>query len=194
MPNAGRLAGAVDETAGTIELAGHGLSLNDSVSFRAEAGGSLPSPLAAGVGYFAIPVDDDHFRVALSSGGAALDLYLVGARVIVIVPLPILAKIEWATEVMNDLLPAAIVPLTSPYPPIVRMTCAEIAAGALGFYSGGVSKSLTDMLDAARKRLERWARGVPIRGTNAPSPAGLSAAVIAPYADGSGWARYGGIR
>jgi len=158
----------------SFELEGHGLGANASVSFRAEAGGSLTSPLVAGTRYYALVVDDDHFQVSLTSGGAAVDLLTTGSRVLLITPLPIDAKIEYASELIQDLIPSALLPLVQPYPRIVVMTCAELAAGALGYYAGEVSKSMSELLDLARKRLDRWSKGVPIRGTNAPVSAGLS--------------------
>lgn len=190
--NPGRLAGTVSIVANSIELEGHGFGADSSVSFRAEASGSLPSPLISGTAYFALPLDDDHFSVATSAGGAAVDLTTIGSRIVVIAPLPITSAIEYASALIDDMLPAHVVPLTSPYPPVVRVTCAELAAGKLSYFSGGVSKSLTELLDLARKRMERWAKGVPIRGTNAPKAASLSTVAVAPHEDSRGWSRYGG--
>ena len=71
LPNPGRLAGVVSAADNTIELDVHGFALDDLVSFRAEAGGSLPLPLVAGADYYAIPVRESYFSVASVAGGPA---------------------------------------------------------------------------------------------------------------------------
>lgn len=193
LPNEGRLAASASAAADTIELDGHGFALNGPVSFRAEAGGSLPEPLDEGTTYYAIPVTPDAFSVAAAEGGAAIDLTTDGERVVVIAPLPIDAAIAWASRIIDDSLPAHLVPLEEPLPEIVRMTCAELAAGKLLTYTGREAESLTAMVDQAQKRLMRWGKGVPIRGTNAPKPANLAASATVPYKDPRGWNRYGGL-
>lgn len=190
--NQSRLVGDISVAANTFELESHGFPLNFPVSFRGEAGGSVPAPLEDGPTYYAVPVDDDHFSVALTSGGAVVDLTSAGSRVRVVFRLPVLEAIEYGSELVIDMLPAHVVPLVAPYPRIVSMTVAEIAAAKLGYCSGGVSKSLADMLDQAQKRLARWATGVPIRGVNAPQGASLSSVAL-PRSDVNGWSRYGGI-
>jgi hypothetical protein len=193
LPNPGRLAGSVSSVTDAIELQVHGFALNDVVTFRAEAGGSLPAPLVAGTSYYAIPAGESYFKVSSSLGGDALDLTTAGSRVVVIAPLSLDSACIWASAVIDDMLPAHVVPLTAPYPPIVRITAAELAASKLGFFTGNVPKTLTQIFDYARKRLERWASGVPIKGTNAPKPAQLSCGAGLGYSDTQGWKRYGGI-
>lgn len=193
LPNPGRLAAFVDATANTITLNTHGFAQDDPVSFRAEAGGSLPAPLGEGLYYFAAPVTDDSFSVALTASGAVIDLLTEGTRTIVIAPLPIAAAISWASRVIDDMLPAHLVPLALPVAEIVRMTCAELAAGKLLSRTGAQSKSLSEIVDAANKRLSRWALGVPIRGENAPAPANLATSATVPYRDSRGWSQFGGI-
>lgn len=189
----GRLAGSVSAADDSIELDGHGFADDDPVSFRAESGGTLPAPLAEGVEYRAIALDASFFRVAATAGGAAIDLTTSGSGVVVIAPLPIAGALDWASRVIDDMLPAHVVPLSAPYPEIVRMTCAELAAGKLLTLTGQASKSLAEMVDFAQRRLARWAKGVPVRGTNAPAPASLAQGATLPYYDARGWARYGGL-
>lgn len=193
IPNPGRIAESVDASADSITLGEHGFSAGDRVRFRAEAGGSLPTGLSAGVEYYAIPLTDSTFSVSLTDGGAAVDLSSAGARVKVIAPLPLDAAITWASRLVDDMLPAALVPLTLPVPPIVEMTTAELAIWKISTRAGSVPKSLGDIFDLAKKRLERWATGVPIRGENAPEPAGLAASASVPYLDPRGWNRFGGL-
>lgn len=189
----GRLVAEVDTTADTLELNAHDFTGDEVVTFRAEAGGSLPSPLAAGVEYYAQPVNEWLFGVAAVEGGSVIDLTTAGSRIVVLTESPREAARDWATAVIDDMLPAHLVPLSAPVPPIVRMTCAELAAGKLGYMAP--DKSLTMLIDFAQKRLQRWATGVPLRGENAPAVANLaaSAAVATSTADTRGWRRYGGI-
>lgn len=199
IPNPARLAADPPASASTdaIELDGHGFELDDPVTFRAEAGGSLPSPLVAGTQYYAIPVGESYFKVAASAGGAVIDLTTAGSGVVVIAPLPTEKAREFATALIDDMIPSHAVPLTAPYPPIVVMTCAELAAAKLAARQGAASVSLSGVADAARKRLERWAQGIPIRGTNtsAQTPTNLArsaTALAAPALDVRGWNRWGG--
>ena len=190
--NPARDVESVDATANTLTLGAHGFTLNDPVSFRAEAGGSLPAPLAAGTTYYAIPADADTFSVSTTEDGAAVNLTTAGERFVAIDPLPVTAAISWASQIIDDMLPAHVVPLDADaIPEIVRFTCAELAAGKLAARSGNGSKSLTEIVDAANKRLARWGKGVPIRGAVEPPHAGLSASASAPFRDRRGWWKYG---
>jgi hypothetical protein len=193
VPNPGRLVYAFDATANTCALDVHGFATDDPVLFQTEAGGALPTALAEGVTYYAKPVDESHFQVAATAGGTAISLAGTADNVLAISPLPVGAAIEWGARVIDDMLPAHIVPLSSPYPPIIVQTNAELAAGKLASRGGYVSKALTDILDGARKRLERWAKNVEIRGENAPAPAQGAAVATVPYCDARGWSRFGGL-
>jgi hypothetical protein len=192
VPNPGRVVASADATANTITLDVHGFVLNDPVAFRAEAGGSLPTPLAEGSTYYAIPLTESTFSVAAAEDGAAVDLSSAGSRFVTIVPLPVDASIAWASRVIDDMLPAHLVPLEEPIPEIVRMTAAELAAHKI-MAGKGLSKTMGEMVDSARKRLERWGKGVPIRGENAPPPANKSISATVPFLDRRGWGRFGGI-
>lgn len=191
--NEGRLVDSASVSSNTFELDVHGFDSGQELTFRAEAGGSLPSPLVAGTIYYAVPVSESRFSVAATSGGAAIDLTTAGSGVVVVAELSESSAREWASRMIDDMIPAHLVPLISPYPATVVMTCAELAAGKLLSLQGQQSRSLGEIADAARKRLERWGRGVPIRGTNAPKAAALAASASAPYNDGRGWRTYGGI-
>jgi hypothetical protein len=193
IPNPGRHAASASTSTDAITLDEHGFDLGDLVSFRAESGGSLPSPLAAGTTYYALPVSDSIFQVSEEPEGDAIELTSVGSIFLVLAPLPKAAAIAWASRAIDDMLPAHLVPLTEPISPIVSMTCAELAAAKLGYYSGAVSRSLGAMSDEARKRVERWAKGVPIRGEDKPALANKAVSASLPYNDGRGWNRNGGI-
>jgi hypothetical protein len=191
--NAGRLVASVNTTANTLTLDVHGFALNDPIRFRADAGGTLPAPLVEGTDYFAIPVGESTFSVAAAADGSAIDISAAGSRTLVIAPLPIESALNWASRLIDDMLAGHPVPLEAPIPEIVRMTCAELAAGKLQALRGVSSVSLTAMIDGAQKRLARWALGVPVRGEGAQQPAQLSASASVPYSDARGWNRFGGL-
>ncbi|OFV81996.1 MAG: hypothetical protein A2Y78_00230 [Acidobacteria bacterium RBG_13_68_16] len=193
VPRTARLVASVDTATNRLELDGHGFAGGDAVTFRAEGGGSLPGGLTAGVTYYALPVDEAYFQVAATSGGSAIDLTTAGSRILVIPPSPIPAALDWASALIDDMLPAHVVPLTAPYPPIVVMTCAELAAWKVLAQTGAATASLDDVTKAAQERLVLWSKGAPIRGTNAPAAASLATSAAAPRT-GSAWSSYGGIR
>lgn len=196
LANPGRLAATASSATNTFQLDQHGFALNDAVTLRAESGGgALPAPLVAGVTYYAVPVNDSAFSVAASLDGAVIDLTTNGVRVVVGAQLPLAAAIKFGAALIDDMLPAHIVPLTAPFPPIVVMTNAELAIGKLTTSTGNSSKSLGEMVDAARSRLARWAAGVPLRGENVPPAANLSTTAVATATarDCRGWRRWGGL-
>lgn len=192
-PNPGRLAASVDAVGNFIVLDAHGFASDDEVRFRAEAGGSLPAPLAANVTYYALPLGESTFSVRATPGGAAIDLTSAGSKVLCIAPLPLAATRAWASRLIDDFLAGHPVPLEAPIPEIVRFTAAELAAGKLLALMGGASKSLSDIEGEARKRIERWGKGLPVRGEGSQQPAQLAASASVPYSDPRGWSRWGGL-
>lgn len=201
--NPGRPADAASAADDTVTLDVHGFALNDQISFRPEAGGRLPMPLAPGVTYFAIPVSESAFSVAAIVDGPAIDLTTDGVRIVVIAPLNFTAAIAFGAEIINDRLPAHCVPLIAPYPPIIMMTNAVLAGGKL--MNGSASQSLMQLVDEAEKRVERWGKGQPLRGTNTEKQTRANVALAGdgtsspslntslPVFDRVGWNRFGGL-
>jgi hypothetical protein len=195
IPNEGRLALSVDTAADTFALGDHSFATGDPVHFRAEMGGSLPAPLVAGVVYYAIATTDDTFQVSAAVGSGAINLTTAGSEILVIAPLPIDQAISYGARVIDQALVAHGVPLDAPYHELVVMTNAELAAGKLGYFSGGTSKSLADMIVTAQARLAEWAKGVQLRGLNtAPEErTNMAVTLTAPACDRRGWSRYGAL-
>ncbi len=194
IPNPGRPLASVSSSANELTLDEHGLSENTLFRLRVEAGGDMPGGLSAGTPYYALPVDDSRFQVRAVADGPAIDITSDGdaERVILIVPLDPESWIRWASRLIDELLPAHVVPLVAPYPEVVVMTTAELAAGkGLGF-GGTSSRTLMQARDAAEKRLERWGKGIPVRNAPGQTPANLAQAATVPYRDRRGWSRYGG--
>jgi len=174
-----------------LELDAHGFALGTEVQFRAAGGGGLPVPLSHAVKYYASPVDDWRFQISLAPGGVAVNLTSEGTTFLVLAPVPVEAAIERASRVIDDMLPSSVVPLIDPVADIIRMSTAELAAYYLTASNGTQTKSLTEVYDATRRRVERWARHVPVRGENAPPTAQRS--VIATSTNRSAWSRFAGI-
>lgn len=187
LSNPARLVESVTTASNILTLDQHGFSTDDSVRFRVEPGGSMPDPLVENTEYFAVYVNDNDFSVALTSGGSAVDLTTAGKDILVVAEIPFASTIAWASEMINDMLPAHVVPLEEPYPEIVIMTCAELAAGKLMARQGNSPSDLSSVVANAQKRLERWGKGVPIRGTDAPTRHNLSVSAGRAYNDSTGW-------
>lgn len=197
LTNPGRLVSSANVATSALTLNVHGFVTGDAVRVRPETQSTLPAPLAEGVTYYAIALDADRFQLSLSIGGAPIILTSTGTgrTVVVAAGLPVSSAIRWASALIDEHLPAHIVPLADPIPEIVRATCAELAAHKLLARTGTTTESLSKTMDEAMKRLARWARGIPLRGPDAPAERANTAvsSASARYVDRRGWGRYGGI-
>jgi hypothetical protein len=185
------LVESVDISANTFELDAHGFVNDTVVQFRAAGGGTLPTGVSEATDYYAIKVSDWRFQVSSAAGGGAIDLTAAGTTFAVLSPLPVASVLSKAARMIDDMLPSHAVPVASPYPDILVMTNAELAAAELLALTGGQSDSLTEVYDRARKRVERWAKNAPIRGDSAPATAQRS--VTGTGSRRTSWMRYGGI-
>jgi hypothetical protein len=192
-PNPGRVIASLVDSILSLDI--HGLDTGTEILLRPAGNGELPAELSEGVTYFAEAVTEHTFKVRATASGAALTLTDTDDPIMVIVPLPVAEAIAWAEQVIYDSLPAHAVPIaqSAAVPQLLRMTCAELAAGKLLSISGAASRSLSDTVDMALKRVERWGRGVPLRDPDAPARTNLAASASAPPSDARGWRRYGGI-
>lgn len=185
--NPGRLASSASATTDALELDGHGFALDGEIRFRAEAGGAMPSPLVVGTTYYAIPIDDSHFKVAATAGGAAINLTTGGESIIVSTSLPVYAVIEAYSRLVDSYLPAHLVPLEEPIPALVKMTVAELAAKRLLAIGGQHSLSMDEIEAGAHKKLERWAKGLPLRDETATARTNLAVSRQVSRTGGRGW-------
>ena len=185
--------GGADVTANTLSLDNHGFETDDPLQVREDGvGGAMPAPLVEGTPYYAKPVDQHAFQLAAAPGGAAIDLTTTGGRLRVVAPLPIAQACAWASRILDDMLPAHVVPFDAlAIPELVRMTAAELAAWKLTSRAGSSSVALSEMLKEARARLDRWAKNhVPVRGET-DAPRASLAVVSATRRDVAGWRRFG---
>lgn len=191
-PNPGRVLASLADNICSLDV--HGLDTGTAILFRAAGNGALPAELSEGVTFYAEALTEHTFRVRETVSGPAISITDSDDPIMVITPLPIAEAIAWAEQVIYDSLPAHAVPLaqTDPVPALLKMTCAELAAGKLLAISGAASRSLSDTVDVALKRVERWGKGVPLRDPDAPARTNLAAA-SAPASDARGWKRYGGL-
>ena len=84
----------------------------------------------------------------------------------------------------------APIDLTTSGSNIVVACTADLVAWRALAYTGGASGDITEKLKAAQSTLTTWAKGVPIRGTNAPSQASSSNMAISSTCSGvdpRGW-------
>lgn len=195
IPNPGRSLASVSDTADSLTLDQHGLDEDTAFRLRADASGAMPGGLTAGTTYYAHPLDESQFQArSAPEGGPIVNITSAGdaERVILIVPLDVESWIRWASRVVDEMLPAHVVPLATPYPEVIVITTAELAA-AKGLGVGGASsRSLAKMRDDAEKRLARWASGLPVRNAPDQTPANMATSAAVPYRDRRGWSRYGG--
>lgn len=188
LPNPGRLVAAVATGTEIMTLDGHGFADGDELLFRAESGGSLPSPLVAGTTYYAVPLTDATFQVAATPGGSPINLTSSGSNIIVSTPLPIAEAIEYASGLVDDFLVGHGVPLSAPYPITVVSATADLAIARLCESTGGASLEFIEAKKASgQKHLERWAKGIPLRGAIVPPSANLAVVSSAAGTDPRGW-------
>lgn len=196
-PNPGRvLASALSST---LTLDVHGFETGDAVLLRPAGDGDMPAGLSAGTTYYVQSETEHTFRLRATADGAALTFTDAIDPLVVIAPLDREAFIAWADRIIDDMVPGQEVPFDNAavypdgVPEIVRMTSAELAAGKMLAVTGAASVSLSQTVDAAGKRLARWAAGLPVRGTPDASRSNLAAVSVAPFADRRGWSRFGGL-
>lgn len=158
-------------------LDGHGFSTNDLVIFSFAAGGNLPSPLAPGVTYYAIYVDDATFKVAATLDGSAIDLTTDAVTLKVASPLPLDAVMEFYSRWVDSFCPEHLVPFTAPIPALVKGIVAQLSATKLMQLSGHKADSVDEAELKSMAQLQRWVKGISLRGdTTATKAANLAAA------------------
>jgi len=171
---------AVDTSADWLESDGHGLATDTPVEFVAfNDAAVLPTPLAASTIYYAVEVagSDSRFQVALTAGGAAIDLTGAGSGTFgVRTPLneEIDAELEYQSRRIDDRLPAHIVPLTSPYPEVVVVAVCRLTARSMLRRRGLTVQTIEDEATVAFADVMTWAKGVPLRDSRATGSANLA--------------------
>lgn len=187
LPNPARVATG-SASGDYIECDQHSLVANQEITFRAEAGGSLPTGLTAGTTYYAIVLSTSRFKVAATSGGAAINLTTDGANFVVWAELPWDAWIDAAARDVDSFLPVHVVPVISPYPQVLVTANAELAAARALIATAGADVDLGAKLDQVQQRLTRWAKALPLRGEAKSTQSPVSLAIVGTAStDTRGW-------
>lgn len=191
VPTPRRLLSAVSAATDVMSLDGHGFAADAELLFRAEAGGSLPSPLVEGTAYYAAPLTDSTFSVAATAGGSVVNLTTAGSNVVVISEIPWARWIAIATDRIDGMLFGHRTPLDAPYPASVTYYAAGLVAEmALGF-AGAQTASIIERLKVAHLEFERWRKGATIRGAVVPAAANKAIRGTVTASDPRGWAARG---
>ncbi len=185
---AGILASCLAST-DVLTYDGHGLETDDEVTVRAASAGTLSAPLAAGTTYYAIRLSNAAFKLAATAGGAALNITSDGVEMIVTREPKFDDVIEFCSRLADTSLPAHLVPLTAPIPPLVRGCVADMAAKRVLNANGQNSEAVKATDLEAKAILERFAAGMPLRGGTAQTPTNLAitATSVSSGADPRGW-------
>jgi hypothetical protein len=191
----GRPVASVIAASGTFILDQHGLALNAAVAFRADPSGSLPTGLTAEVTYYAIPVTSNSFRVATAPGGAAVTFSTTGEDVIAITSLPWAEWIAECSAMLDQTLPAHVVPALNPDgsvpEPVKVYTACLLAIRALA-HTGRETAAVQAQLEYWQRQADRWARGVPLRGAVVPASSNCAITRSGARVDPRGWDAPGG--
>jgi hypothetical protein len=193
LANPGRSVAEVSATTNLLTLDGHGFADDDELLFRVEDGGEMPAPLVAGTTYYAIASSDSTFQVALTAGGAAVDLTTPGESVVVSTSLDpaVAATLEHYSRLADTYLIGHEVPLTAPYPAVVVGFVAKLAAAALLELMGQASEQVRRTAEKVEAEFKRLAKGIPLRDAAATASANLPVVVTGVAADTRGWSSYG---
>lgn len=191
LANPGRLCASALASSNAFTLDGHGFEDGDALLFRAESGGSLPSPIVAGTVYYARRASESTFEAAATAGGSAINLTTDGVSVVVSAALPVDEVLEFYSRFADGFIPH-VAPLSAPYPIIVTAIVAELAAKKLLLIAGQSSASMTEAEVGAKAQLERWATGVPVRDARATASATLAYSEACAR-DSRGWGSGGAL-
>ncbi len=172
---AGIVASSIAAT-NVITFDGHGLETDDEVTVRALEGGTLSAPFVEGTVYFARRLTNATFSLAATAGGAVIDITTNGVSMMVTKEPLYDEHIEFYSRWADAFLPAHLVPLgrTEAVHPTVKGIVAELTARKL-LNIGGQDSALLAAAELANKAmLERFAKGLPLRGAAATASANLA--------------------
>jgi hypothetical protein len=169
----------------TVRLADHGYATNDIVRVIALPGGVLPSGLVDTSDYYAIRLDGDRLQFAAALSGPAVALGTTGTNpwgCYATNDAVALAAIEWCSRLIDQRIPAHVVPFASAtLPYLLRGICAKLACRELlarlrrvsAAGPGGVA-IVEAQAERAERELDRMISGIPVRDAAATAPANLS--------------------
>lgn len=175
LASVGRLADSVIAATDIVTLSSHGFATDDVVTVRAAEGGTLAAPLVAGTSYYVIRLTDATFKLSATAGGGAINLSTDGTSVVVARDINVERLIEAVCSYVDGFLPAHLVPFPGPdYPPVLVDIVCQFVAARVQASTGVDSAIVRDRETKAQAQLERWAKGLSIRDSNAAGPANLA--------------------
>jgi hypothetical protein len=197
-----RPVASVDLTANTLELADHGLSLDDPVQLTVEAGGTLPQPLAAGTTYYAKPVAgrQDLLQLATGAGGSAVNITVAGVGAFSVLFDDSAAKSEaarrYGSSQVDQYCVAHGVPFErnadGDYPSQVVAYSAKLAVLELCRLAGTIPPHIETAAMGVLADLSKWqVNGVPFRRATTTPATNLAIRGTSTGSDPRGWAPLG---
>lgn len=181
LANPGRDVASIDTTTGVYTLDAHGFggaTERTPVTFRAAHGGTIQQGVTEGTTYYAEALTDRTFQVyAASTGGSPIVSTDGGENVVVVGPIPDMR--EFYSRWCDTFFPGHVVPFEDPIPPLVRGLTAQLCANATLRATGQASVSQDEIENQARVQLERFAKGMAIRGDSSVKRANLAYATHA---------------
>lgn len=178
----GRLVGAVDVSANTLELDGHSLEVGAALQLRAGDGGALPSPLSAATVYYARPVSgsDSLLQLSATEGGGAIDITSSGTAPILLI-VSLLPQLDRAIEVYSRWADSLCIDQRVPFdandvPMWVRHLVAKRVAADMA-RTLGLGSQADQIFEAERQAIldgQRLGRGGVLRDASASSPSNLA--------------------
>lgn len=190
LPSASGLVASCLAGTDVITYDGHGFETDDTVQVRAVEDGTLSAPLVAGTVYYAIRLSGSTFKLAATSGGAAIDISSDGVSMVIEREPDFDYWIGYYSRWADTSLPGHLVPMgrDAPVPSIVEGIVADLVAKRMFNVSGQASETLKDMEIASAAQLARFATGMPVRDSNATASANLAVvSTLGSAADPRGW-------
>lgn len=184
----GTIAASTSAGTNAITFDGHGLETGDPVTVRAVSGGSLSAPLVADVTYYVRRLSNSAFELAETLGGPAIDITTTATDMMVIREPNYDTHIEFYSRWCDAFLPAHIVPLEEPIHPLVKGLVADLVAKRMLNIAGQDSAVLTQTELASKAQMERFAKGLSLRGADATESANSAVTSTSiTVADPRGW-------
>ncbi len=191
LPNPGREITDLASASAILTLDGHGFTSGQSLNFRTDVG-TLPAPISAGVTYYAIPLTASTFSVSSTVGGPAITLSSDGSNVVVVGEFPWADWIAECSAMVDQTLPAHVVPITGTIPEPIRTYTAALLAMRVLSHVGAQSAAIQSSIQFYEKQAQKWAKHAPLRGANAPRVVNV-AAINPTSSDSRGWSTDGRI-
>jgi hypothetical protein len=194
---------AVDATTATIRLKGHGLSVNNPITFEGSSGGYLPTDITEFSVYYAQPITSDLFQVSETLGGFPIASWTEPGEgwAIAIDPGPRLdAILEERSAFIDEHLtahepPIQVDAITGKYPQVLIGICARLTArqaiASLESENPQYRIAIDRLLaseEADNLLLKTWKDGKPIQPRPTDENTALdNAAVARSGRDSMGW-------